>query len=38
VGFCYRGSWAIRRAIFELRLSFLANYIQTMLNFCLNYY
>jgi hypothetical protein len=24
----YRGSRAIRRAIFELRLSFLANYVQ----------
>jgi hypothetical protein len=34
----YRGSRTIRRAIFELRLSFLANYIQTMLNFSLNYY
>jgi hypothetical protein len=34
----YRGSRAIRKANFELRLSFLANYIQTMLNFCLNYY
>jgi hypothetical protein len=34
----YRGSRAIRRAIFELRLSFLTNYIQTMVNFCLNYY
>ena len=34
----YRGSRAIRRAIFNLRLSFLANYIQTMLKFGLNYY
>jgi hypothetical protein len=30
----YRGSRAIRRAIFELRLSILANYIQKMLKFC----
>jgi hypothetical protein len=29
-----RGSRAIRGAIFELRLSFLANYIQTMLLAC----
>jgi hypothetical protein len=34
----YRGSRAIRKAIFESRLSFLAKYIQTMLKFCLNYY
>jgi hypothetical protein len=33
-GEAYRESRAIRRAIiFELRLSFLANYIQTMVNF-----
>jgi hypothetical protein len=31
----YRGSRAIRRAIFELRLSFLANYIHTKLKFLL---
>jgi hypothetical protein len=31
----YMGSRAIRRAIFELRLSFLANYIQAMLTFFL---
>jgi hypothetical protein len=34
----YRGSRAIRRAIFELRHSFLANYIQKMVKFSLNYY
>jgi hypothetical protein len=34
----YRESRAIRKAYLKLRLSFLANYIQTMLNFSLNYY
>jgi hypothetical protein len=29
---------AIRRANLRLRLTFLANYIQTMFKFCLNYY
>jgi hypothetical protein len=33
-----RGSRAIRRANFGLRIIFLANYIQTMVKFCLNYY
>jgi hypothetical protein len=30
-------SRAIRRANLRLRLSFFANYIQTMVKFCLNY-
>jgi hypothetical protein len=33
----YRGSRAIRKANLKFRLSFLENYIQTMLNFFLNY-